>query len=64
MEGSEEDVIRVYRAKDGWRWTRRSAGNNKIVADSGEAYGSLDDARAGAERQGCTVVVDETPPEE
>jgi uncharacterized protein YegP (UPF0339 family) len=29
--------ITVYEAKDGWRW-RMKAPNNRIVAESGEAY--------------------------
>ena len=29
--------IRLYKAKDGWRW-RAVAGNGRIVAESGEAY--------------------------
>lgn len=29
--------ITVYNAKDGWRW-RMQAPNNRIVAESGEAY--------------------------
>ena len=29
--------IKVYKAKDGWRW-RAVARNGKITADSGEAY--------------------------
>lgn len=30
-------TLEIYQAKDGWRW-RIKAGNNKIVADSAEAY--------------------------
>lgn len=38
-------TLKIYEAADGWRW-RIMADNNKIVADSGEAYVS----RANAER--------------
>ena len=31
------DTVKVYHAKDGWRW-RRQAGNHEVVAESGEAY--------------------------
>jgi len=44
-------VVRVYKAKDGWRWRMR-AGNGRIVADSGEAYVS----RAGADRAALALV--------
>lgn len=37
-------MVRVYPAKDGWRWHLRSR-NGRIVAESGEAYSS----RRGAE---------------
>ncbi len=33
-------VLEVYKAKDGYRW-RLKAANHKIIAESGEAYGSL-----------------------
>lgn len=31
--------FQVYEARDGWRWRLRAA-NNRIIADSGEAYTS------------------------
>jgi len=34
---SDTMKIKVYKAKDGWRW-RAEARNGKITADSGEAY--------------------------
>lgn len=34
---SYANTIRVYQAKDGWRW-RMTARNGLIVADSGQAY--------------------------
>ncbi len=37
-------VFQIYKAKDGWRW-RCCAGNQKIIADSGEAYTRHSDAR-------------------
>lgn len=39
----------VYQAKDGYRW-RLSGANNRIVADSGEAYTRLRDAERAARR--------------
>ena len=30
-------LLVIYKAKDGWRW-RLKAGNNRIIADSAEAY--------------------------
>lgn len=29
--------VTIYKAKDGWRW-RLQAGNNRIIAEGGEAY--------------------------
>lgn len=34
----DNDVIEVHLAKDGWRWRRLDRNNEKIVAESGEAY--------------------------
>lgn len=35
--------FKVYLAEDGWRW-RLLAANNRIIADSGEAYSRERDA--------------------
>lgn len=40
-------TMRVYRAKDGWRW-RLVAPNGKVTADSGEAYKRRYDCRVAA----------------
>ena len=54
--------IRVYRAKDGWRW-RMTAGNSRIVADGGEAYTRRGDAARAVDRllgyvrHGATITV-------
>lgn len=39
----------VYESKDGWRW-RLLAANNRIIADSGEAYTRKRDAERAASR--------------
>lgn len=41
---SKEYLVEVYEAKDGWRW-RLLSGNDKIIADSGEAYSTASNAR-------------------
>jgi uncharacterized protein YegP (UPF0339 family) len=41
--------LHVYRAKDGWRW-QMTAGNGKIVAESGEAYTNRSKCIAGFTR--------------
>lgn len=41
--------FKVYEAKDGWRW-RLLSGNNKIIADSGEAYSTASNARKAVRR--------------
>ncbi len=41
--------IEKYRAADGWRWRMR-AGNNRIVADSGEAYRSRENCQGAIRR--------------
>lgn len=48
--------IEVYQAADGWRW-RKVAANNKIVADSGEAYTRRADAEEAAHREAADVKV-------
>lgn len=62
-----DDRVEVYRdARDEWRW-RRVAGNNKVVADSGEGYehrvDCLDAAVAVNARPYVFVIVGETPAE-
>lgn len=42
-------VLRVYEAKDGWRW-RLAARNGRIVADSAESYSRRGDACRAADR--------------
>jgi len=42
-------VIQVYKARDGWRW-RMWSRNQRIVADSAEAYSRRDSAMKGAHR--------------
>lgn len=37
MTKPKKPTFEAYRAKDGWRW-RLLARNNRIIADSGEAY--------------------------
>jgi uncharacterized protein YegP (UPF0339 family) len=39
----------IYHARDGWRW-RLVAKNNRIVAESGEAYEALSNAKRAAGR--------------
>lgn len=46
---AEQGTFRVYPAKDGYRW-RLVTPNNRIVADSGEAYTRLRDAERAARR--------------
>jgi len=41
--------LTIYPARDGWRW-RLVAGNNRIVADSGEAYETASNAKRAARR--------------
>jgi uncharacterized protein YegP (UPF0339 family) len=41
--------VEIYQAKDGWRWHIRAA-NNRIVAESGEAYSSRVAVTRGYER--------------
>jgi uncharacterized protein YegP (UPF0339 family) len=41
-------TVEIYQASDGWRW-RIQAANNKIIADSAEAYVELRDAQHGVE---------------
>lgn len=41
------NTIRVYRARDGWRW-RMTARNGNIVADSGQRYSTREHARRAA----------------
>jgi uncharacterized protein YegP (UPF0339 family) len=52
-------VFTVYEAKDGWRW-RLITANNRIVAESGEAYTRMRDAQRAARRVSslshCAVV--------
>jgi uncharacterized protein YegP (UPF0339 family) len=45
----EEGAFHVYPAKDGFRW-RLVTANNRIVADSGEAYTRERDAERAARR--------------
>jgi uncharacterized protein YegP (UPF0339 family) len=40
---------RVYHAADGWRWRLVAVGNNEIVAQATQAYGTATDAARGAE---------------
>jgi uncharacterized protein YegP (UPF0339 family) len=57
------DRVVIYRdSAGGWRW-RRQAGNNRIIADSGEAYTRRDDASDAARRAnpGAVVVFAEQP---
>lgn len=56
-------TIRVYKAKDGWRWRMRH-GNAKIIADSGQAYTRKADASTAASKmvnaiQAGMVIIDE-----
>jgi uncharacterized protein YegP (UPF0339 family) len=44
----------VYKAKDGWRWRLR-ARNNRIVAESGEAYTRERDCVKAFNRMACGV---------
>lgn len=54
MTGSD-DHVELYQDDAGeWRW-RRVAPNGEVVADSAEGYTRVEDARAGAERQGVEV---------
>lgn len=50
MSAARPSQIKVYRAKDGWRW-RQVSPNGNIMADSGEAYSE----KRGAERAARTV---------
>ena len=47
----------VYKAADGYRW-RLLAGNNKIIADSGEAYTRERDAQRAAAKvcEACRLI--------
>ena len=42
--------LTIYPARDGWRW-RLVAKNNRIVADSGEAYETASNAKRLAGRE-------------
>lgn len=53
-----DDVVTIYRAKDGWRWRRRAAGNNEIVAVEPEPFKTLRAAEENAKRQNCRVEID------
>jgi uncharacterized protein YegP (UPF0339 family) len=48
--------ITVYDAKDGWRW-RMTAPNNRIVAESGEAYVRKSSALRAAESMCACMAV-------
>lgn len=51
----------VYKAKDGWRW-RLLAGNNRKIAESGEAYTREGDAwRAIGTVVAAVIAVDVVP---
>lgn len=51
------NTIRVYRARDGWRW-RATARNGNIVADSGQRYSTREHAwRAAKSFAGRPLVV-------
>lgn len=45
------DTITVYKAKDGWRWHKQAEGNNKLIAESGEAYEDKGFAEVAAVRE-------------
>ncbi len=62
-----DDRVEVYQdARDEWRW-RRLAGNNKVIADSGEGYlhrvDCLDSAIAVNARPFTFVIAGDTPVE-
>jgi uncharacterized protein YegP (UPF0339 family) len=56
------DTVRIYLARDGWRW-RRIAPNGRIISDSGEAYARKATAERAAERANdgrpTVIVVDQ-----
>jgi uncharacterized protein YegP (UPF0339 family) len=54
-------------ARGEWRWRLTSEGNNKVIADSGEGYNSLDDCLHGidlvkAQAPAASISVDESTP--
>lgn len=53
-------VYKVRKATDGWRWRLRT-GNNKITAESGEAYQKKEDCLAAIElaKNSKTAVVED-----
>lgn len=46
----ERDTLEFYRAKDGIRWRYQAAGNNEVLADSGQGYDRLAQAEESANR--------------
>ena len=44
------DTLKFYAAKDGVRWRYVAAGNNEILADSGQGYERLAQAKESADR--------------
>lgn len=48
-KGSVRPCFELYKAADGWRW-RLVAANNRIIADSGEAYTRKADVARSLER--------------
>jgi uncharacterized protein YegP (UPF0339 family) len=48
--------FKIYEAKDGWRW--RLLSNGRIIADSGEAYASRNNAKRAAKRLMDIVVME------
>jgi hypothetical protein len=53
-----EDVVMVYKSKDGWRW-HRIAPNGKIVSESGEALRKHEYALLSAKRYNSDATVEE-----
>ncbi len=41
---------RIYKSKDGWRWSVADRSNGKILADSGQGYSRKIDCVRGLER--------------
>lgn len=54
------DKVKVWKAKDGWRWKRLNGVNGKQVSDSSEGYENLGHAKmmAAGLNPGCEVVVE------